>query len=78
VQMMAVFEFPPRAVCKMRVNLESRKLMNVFPPFAELNLLITFDSARRLLLMLEPSLKRILSAYVRDAPSLPARSTKLS
>jgi hypothetical protein len=62
VQMIAVLELPPKAVCKIRVNLESRKLMNVFPPLAELNLLMTFDKANKLLLMLEPSLNRMPSA----------------
>lgn len=60
--MIAVLEFPPKAVCKILVNLESRKLMNVFPPLAELNLLITLDKASRLLLMFEPSLNRMPSA----------------
>jgi hypothetical protein len=53
---MAVFEFPPKAGCKMRVSFESRKFIKIFAPFAELSLLITLDKARRLLLMFEPSL----------------------
>lgn len=62
VHMMAVLELPPRAVCKMRVNLESRKLIKVLPPPAVLKRLITFERARRLLLMFEPSLRRRPSA----------------
>ena len=39
---------------------------------------MTLERANKLLLMLDPSLKRIPSFLVLETPSLPARSTKLS
>jgi len=78
VQIIAVLEFPPKAVCKIRVSLLSRKLIKVFPPFAELSLLITFESASKLRLIFEPSLSLNPSACVRLAPSLPAKSTRFN
>jgi len=76
VHIIAVLELPPRAFCKILVNFESLKLINCFEP--ALSLLITFDRANKLRLMLEPSLSLIPSAYVLLTPSEPAKSTRFS
>ena len=62
VQIIAVFEFPPKAGYRILVSFESLKLIKVFPPLAELNLFITFDRANKLLLIFEPSLNLSPSA----------------
>lgn len=51
--------------------------MKPFPVAVE-SLLITLDKASRDLLIFDPSLRRIPSAYVLETPSEPAKSTRLS
>jgi len=50
---MAVEELPPSDFCKIRVNLESLKFINYFDPV--LSLFMTFERAKRLRFMFDPS-----------------------
>mmetsp|Transcript_18435 Transcript_18435/g.38382 ORF Transcript_18435/g.38382 Transcript_18435/m.38382 type:complete len:306 (+) Transcript_18435:1764-2681(+) len=83
VQRMEVRVLPPRLFLRMRVSLLSLKGMKTvfppFPPFLALSpsLLMTAPRARRLLLMLLPSLSWFPVAPVLFCLSEPARSTRL-
>ena len=80
-QMIAVCDQPSKAFYKIRVSFESRKFM--YKLFLLeillrlLNLQITFERARSDLLILPPSLSLTPYDLVLEAPSEPARSTKL-
>ena len=78
VQIISVFEFPPRESLRRWVNLLSLKLMK----FVSLDFFedsdsayMTFPRLLRLLLILQSSLRRYPSALVSFTRSLPARST---
>ena len=79
-QIMIVFELPPRAFYKIRVNAESRNGTTAFlslPIALSANTLIQVPSTVRLLLMAHPSFNLDPVAPVYPAFSDPARSTRL-